>query len=381
MTDVTDGKQEWRLTPATTDDRLLELPFAMRWEVTRRHPIYQLFWEGARRHHRGEGAVDPFLAEVLYTQALQLGRIGVSGEPVDPATSAEEVLAGSSLVWHGSAVRPLSVRAMLASLLALLPAEERIDLAQILTESADPAYALADDPGGERQKAIAIDRFVRLPNPMFDAIPTAPYFYVNLDASQRAMESDLADLVKRYRSEPREDRRLRLPSIADQLAVWDLREGWNAGRYEFAKERKLADIASELDLPVSTVIDRFKAAYCLIHGRDYCREAWWRHFGKIKYGMAELEGQQVPRVSRPARTPDKTSGASDDALRDAPTLQFDAGMASGAEFAETLDDLRTLFAAGKSNAEIVAALGFKDMRAEELVAALRERVGELDQLG
>ena len=66
--------------------QLRSLPIRYRWEVTRRHPYYQLWWEPARAQHRNLPTEHP--AEIYLRQGAVtiLATIGISGEPPDPAT-------------------------------------------------------------------------------------------------------------------------------------------------------------------------------------------------------------------------------------------------------------------------------------------------------
>jgi hypothetical protein len=72
-----DGELSWLLRRPMRS--LHEIPPAYRWEVTRRHPHYLLFWQFAQRYHTG-GITDPS-DELLCGAAVEvLLAIGVSGD-------------------------------------------------------------------------------------------------------------------------------------------------------------------------------------------------------------------------------------------------------------------------------------------------------------
>ena len=372
---------------AARRDRFVDLPLDVRWEVTRRHPVYLLCWEGAQRHYDGEEARDSLLSQLLFQQALLLGTIGVTGRPVDPTTSADEIMASGGLEWHGSAVRPISLRAICVMLLGALPPAERLQVAGVLTASASPEHAVPNDPERTAQHHLALDRLVKLPSPVLDKFPAAPYFYVHLGASDTSIGREIIEQVGRLRNTPREDRRLRLDKISGQLAVWDLREGWQTGNYDFSRERKFAEIARELQITVSTAIDRYKSAFELILGVRFSREAWLDQFGRRKYGMANLDGRNevsgLPRwlnSPTPRPVPESRLTPAGDTESSQEIVTRGAIAASDIEFREIKFDLEGLFAAGRSDREIADELGFESDRREELVAALRARYAEFGEI-
>jgi hypothetical protein len=99
---------------------LQDLPLRYRWEFTRRHPYYLMFWESAHRHYAGtrEDACSTLLGKMAVELLLS---IGVSADPPAP-TAPFEALGASQLskAWLDGAVAPLTYRA-LACLLAELP--------------------------------------------------------------------------------------------------------------------------------------------------------------------------------------------------------------------------------------------------------------------
>jgi hypothetical protein len=101
--------------------QLRSLPIPMRWEVTRRHSYYQIFWKSAAAHYQGRPAsseVEEFLRQAAVTC---LAAIGVTAEPPDPAREYGELeSAGLEAAWLSGAVHPISLRGMAALLIASL---------------------------------------------------------------------------------------------------------------------------------------------------------------------------------------------------------------------------------------------------------------------
>jgi hypothetical protein len=79
------GGEPWFISrPA---EILLDLPFAARWEVTRRHPYYLRFWEIARRHYL-EPSSDPDQRGLEKSAAhLLLATLGVRTAPPPPTAA------------------------------------------------------------------------------------------------------------------------------------------------------------------------------------------------------------------------------------------------------------------------------------------------------
>lgn len=84
--------------------QLRSLPIPYRWEVTRRHPYYQMFWTAARNDHRKQPAGSSEELALREAMVAILGMIGVSGEPPDPATEFAE-LEAEGLSPAGSGIR------------------------------------------------------------------------------------------------------------------------------------------------------------------------------------------------------------------------------------------------------------------------------------
>jgi hypothetical protein len=204
---------------------------------------------------------------------------------------------------------------------------------------------------------------------------------VNLDAPQRTITQALEQFVGRWKEEQGiTERRRRDDKLDDYLAVWDLREGWQQDHYDSEQERTLRDIAGQLQLPVSTVANRYRSAFRLIVGRTYSSALWAHLLGCLK-AYEWLDPEELPRrtLHRPWRNrqprpvPEsvlKGPGAPEEA----PGLLTTAAVSSSDQaFTELVLDIQALLEAGRSNTEIVAALEMTSPNAEEVIEHLRQR--------
>jgi hypothetical protein len=358
---------------------LMDLPFDLRWEVTRRHPYYLRFWHLAHQFHQ-KPAADPQQRALEQTAVLLLQVIGVSGDPPPPAASVESLGTRSlSRGWQSGAVAPVTFRGLAGMLLADLPAEARLELGQFLTASAAPTE------DSSSQKYQFISELQRLQHSAFDALPNHPVVSVNINAPQRVVVQAVEELVRQWKEEAGiPERRRRDDKLEDYLTVWDLREGWATDHYDSAREKTLRQIAKQLQVSISTVANRYRSAFRLIIGREYTPERWARLLGFLK--VAEwLDPEELPRrtLLRPWRTPQP---------RPVPESVLQPSHADG-ESSHILNvagisdneiahvdlvlDLKALLAQGKSNAEIRKVLELSSSFNDNIIDLLRERHQDL----
>ncbi|MCH8044526.1 MAG: hypothetical protein IID44_12490 [Planctomycetes bacterium] len=211
--------------------QLHDFPMEYRWEVTRRHPYYLVFWCEARLYHQREMGSDPEQGFLRHAAMLMLGLIGVNGEPVSPGTSFED-LGGCKIdpAFLSGAVQPMTLQAVSVMLINSLPPAERAVLGAILTTSGESEYAIVgDDAARSEQKRQALGRLAQMSSGALDSYPDAPLFYIHLGASLRSIERDLKNVVQRRKQRQGiTERRVhtkKLPSsmIPDDMGSVDLR--------------------------------------------------------------------------------------------------------------------------------------------------------------
>jgi hypothetical protein len=236
------------------------LPPAYQWEFQRRHPIYLTCWEKAsaylkkRIEKKAEGEPPP-------PEMKRLAALGVTGWCPDPAKSADDLGLGE---YAGlQAARPLTLR-WLAQPLLLAPEPARKLIGRLLLE------------GGSEQD-LRLLRNNDLDRELLGVIRFNP------ETSLEAIKEEVEKIVGRQKQQ------LGLPGtrrsdgkLDGYLKVWDLREGWDQGRYDGTKECRLREIATKTSAPIETVKDRYKSAFRLLVGVEYDPVTWWAWFGPLK---------------------------------------------------------------------------------------------------
>lgn len=380
-----------RSTPLSTDPpavgpiarppfQLRSLPVRHRWEVTRRHPYYQLWWESARAQHRNLPTEHP--AEIYLRQAAVaiLAMIGVSGEPPDPASDFEQIGADQlNAAWKSGVIHPISLRGMAELLLASLPAETLNRLGTILTQASHDDHD--DAPPHRIEALIALQT---LDKPGLDLYPDEPLVSINPAASGRQMEAAASALLKEWKSERGlSGRRDRADNYDEYLRVWDLREGWRGGAYDRKQERRLREVAKRLNVHVNTVHNQYCSAFSLIVGHRYSPELWYRAFGMLK--LSALTGASVGEVSRrrPLKSRTRIEVAesvvcSESEEEEGHPLTLTSGSV-GADDKDLLllvEDIGTLIAKKLTDKRIAEELGLSEA-AIECIATIRKRGGDL----
>lgn len=313
--------------------QLRSLPIEFRWEVTRRHPYYQINWQFAGDEHRQSVLPDP-LSFLLRQSALAiLGLIGVSSEPPNPAKEFAELDAeGMNAAWLSGAVQPISNRGLFAMLLTALPKETLREIGALLQ------FAEGEDASIERPKVKqALLALTTFDLPGLDRYPDEPYVSVNPAASERELDECLKRLMKSWKSERGlPDKRVRADQFHKNLEVWDLREGWNAGRYDQGAELSFQEIAARLGRNQRTVVRQYKQAFELVTGHPYSSDSWLAVFRILKFReLICIIGPQI------AGRPKPTLPEAEESLAEA----FDL----------FIHGFLTLIKQGRTNEQIIAA--------------------------
>jgi len=355
-----------------------QLPVEYRWEFTRRHPYYLAFWQAARAF-REQPSADETTRFAQQAASLILGAINVASNVVPPDPHEEFAALDRNTIgggWEGGAVAPAMFHTMAHMLLVALPKAERAQLGRLLNESAE--Y----DSNDTRPMAAIHERLAALPHEIWTSFPDAPVMSVNLQASQRAITEAVETLVRRWKHERGllETRR-REDKLEEYLAVWDLREGWAAGAYDGASEKQLHEISEQLQVPLPTVVNRYRAAFKYLTGHDYRPELWIRLFGPLKLSrMSDPNGSSRLTRYRPWRTRSLRPVAESVLLpgrREADNPQFLAGAGitvSDLAQVELQLDVQTLIERGDSDDRIRQEL---DPDGELPAGLLADLIGEL----
>lgn len=359
--------------------QLTSLPAQYRWEVTRRHPYYQQWWQLARDHHQNAPTSHQADESFRIAALTMLSSIGVSGEPPHPETDFEDLDANQvDTTWLSGAVQPMTLRGIASLLIAALPKETVGYVGMMLME------ASCDDKAGEPPRKIkALLDLSRSDKPSLDAFPDIPFVSVNPAASGRQVSAAMAELHKHWKDQWKlGETRDRSDKYPDYLRVWDMREGWINGTYNRGRELFLVDIATKLELSVSTVHNQYRSAFELIVGHAYSPMLWYRVFGPLK--ISELYGCELGPVSRsrPSKSPTRREVPESvvsprptdnhlDGLTDVPvsnSFGFDVG--------DLIAKIRRLLDQGYSDDAVLAKLDLSTA-ALKAVAYVRKRGDEL----
>jgi hypothetical protein len=356
--------------------------------VTRRHPYYQVFWREAKLYRSEPAGDDPARALLRYAASLMLGSIGVAGEPMDPGTSPEELMAADAdpMFLTGS-VQPLTFRAVLTMLFRNLPRAECAAAADLFAGLGELQTETLDEEDCRRVREMALAWLSRTASPVLDSVPEAPLFYVHMGTSQRSIVRDMEHQVRLWQARRGlEPSKVQSAKLADYLEVWDLREGWTGSAYDASAEMTFAGVAQRLRISsISTVANRYKAAFAMITGHDFTPTLWWRLFGPLKYSRflgdpaAALSAPIRRRFGTPAPRPAPDSRVSPASERPHDVGLVEAGSAVG-DFTDAMNlkmDLEELIAQGLGDEEIAAKLELED---PGVVSSARARIADFGSL-
>ena len=267
------------------EGQLHDLPLKFRWEVTRRHPYYLVFWENAQHYSQGRMGACSEEQLLRYAAFLILGAIGVTGQPISPATEFQELGAESlDPAFLSGAIQPMTLRALAAMLLSNLPPAELATLGAVFQTAGSAEYTHPnDDESKSAQRARALGNLARTPSSSFDSYPETPLVYLHLRASQRSIQSSVEQFIRNWKTRRGiKERRVQVKKLASYLEVWDLFEGWSNASYQRCEEHSLREIATRLSESVSTIASRYRAAFEWITGHKFSPELWNRLLAPLK---------------------------------------------------------------------------------------------------
>jgi len=361
---------------ARPPNSLLDLPFRLRWEVTRRHPYYQLFWKEAARYLRGDSDADPLARVNNVCSHVILGAIGVTGVPPDPALAFEELGAAADdpALLTGS-LQPQTFRTTALLLLANLPPSERALLGALMTDTANAETGRAD-PALPTTVGMheATQILLKHESAAFDSYPVAPLFYIHVGASQNSFVEDAKRQFAIWRAKGGiESVKVQLSKVEEYLKIWDLREGWTGSGYERARERTIVQIARDRKKPVSTIFNGYRAAFGYIAGREYDPETWFQLFAFLKFRRAfgYLDSDAGPGVSRwLASYSDKPIPSSKlTPVGKQSYVEYEATAADDGDAAQLETEIRDLLERGFTPEQVAANL---DLKSVELIRAIAD---------
>lgn len=357
---------------------LNSLPVDYRWEYTRRHPYYLLFWEQAHKHWENpakEG--DEKLAEEAAVLMLQI--IGVTADPWPPGTNFEALTPDPlSQVWREGAISVVTFRGLTGAMFTELPPESRAAIGNFLVKSSSE-----EGQDGTPAGYNALSEFMALQDPSLNKVPVAPILGINVQAPLRTILEAVEAKVNEWKTQLGiTEHRRRDDKLPDYLQVWDLREGWTGDGYDRTKEKAFTEISRELGESAPTVVNRYRAAFRYISGHEYRPDLWAHLLGPFK--TSEIIDSRPPRraLRRPWTSFHRREAPETVVAPNRPTdhrgsfLENLAIVQDMRQSAELIMDVQTLLDKGYDSQRIAEELEILEPEAMDVIEDLRRRHNE-----
>ncbi len=266
------------------------LSIEMKWETTRRHPLYVWLWDTWQCFARTAqtDATTLFLENpgVQWTWLM----LGINGLPVSPELDFDDLpQSDGHPCWLKRSARPVSYRTLAKILQSQLSSNGLRLLSTMLFD------ASKTEVGTEGR----VRRLMSLNNvdwDELDALVEMPLLLYNPAAPSKEFVSDLTNL----RNEMRQrlgigDTRTSETDLRKYLAAWDAREGWQEGHYDRETPMKLKDVAAQLQLSARNAKYAYQRGFELITGHPFSFANWMRVMGVLQ--LSELGDGQPSRVA------------------------------------------------------------------------------------
>ena len=354
--------------------QLRSLPLRMRWEVTRRHPIYLMFWNDVSRSPTRDPRELQARQMMANGAAVMLMYIGVSTQNVSPSTEYADLAEENVPGWMAGSVHPISFRGILGLLLAHLPPTAIREVVEVF----ELAASLHAEEGVGTVEALL--RLRTLSDDIFNQYSDELIVCLSPTASVRQLQADISSAVESFRSRRSiSPQRNREDRYEDYLRVWDLREGWVSGEYRADHEHRFEQIATELQESISTVHNRYRSAFELITGHPYSPELWFRVFAPLKVSNVNLGKISEITLRRPStsRVRREVPESIVCPAVDGPSLSTSRpDVPENDQLIDMLIDMGQFVAEGLSNEDIADRFGIDDSDltlVEDLCGMLRDR--------
>ena len=288
----TDQPDERGIVPRSPEVLQLLSP-EYRWEFTRRHTYYLLFWKAAAGSDNSAEA-DSGSVEAMLKQAAQLmlANVNFVGQPISPGTSFAEIDEQElPHAWRSGAISPISIRNIFTGLTSVLPGDTQQAFAELLLQDASITE------GDSRARFELFSRIARGDVPGFDQALPGVGLYINPRAPMRAILSAVEEHVRELKQDLGiTETRRRDDKLPEYLEVWDQREGWTGEAYDPTAERTLREISQNTGKPVQTVANRYARAFEYLIGHPFDPLLWARVVGLAK--VAGFLGNGICRCAR-----------------------------------------------------------------------------------
>jgi len=171
----------------------------------------------------------------------------------------------------------------------------------------------------------------------------------------------------------------------NNLESWDLREGWTGKRYDSSQEKTFDEVARLQKMPLSTVVNRYRAAFQMVTGREFSAELWIRLFGILRLGEPAANFAKRVKIqlgldaeaSSPVMVPDAVVGSRSNESHEMGISELGSAVESQIDYQDLVIDLKELIEKGLSDKEIADRMDIPDL---ENIADFRRRLDEFGEL-
>ncbi|QDV55414.1 hypothetical protein Mal33_13860 [Rosistilla oblonga] len=346
------------------------LSIEMKWETTRRHPLYVWLWNTWRvfqREHQDQAATE--FQDFAGTQ-WAWGMLGINGIPVDPALMFEELSgANANPRWLKRSARPVTYRHLAKILQARLSSDGLRLLSTMLFKAGET------EPNSDERD----QRLVSLNNidcPELDCLVDLPLLQYSPAAPSKEFVSDITNLRNEMRSNLGiEESRTNESKMRIYLDAWDAREGWRDGTYDRSAPMSLKNASLELETSQRKAKYAYQQGFQLISGHPFSFENWMRLIGTLHLSgldSGDVGPVALARLRHPpsVRGIDDTTLSSSDANSGASVLENISGSECRFDEVAAIDSIKAMIQSGHTNDQILAELELEAL-AEPAIDELR----------
>ena len=370
---------------ARTTPEIHLLPPVYNWEFTRRHPYYLQYQPLAAFYFTYTGSeLQAFWRSDLWDKADKaaaiIRRLGWVGPYMDSSHDARKLpfLRHKQPPFSNPNAHPASYDYLAARLLLDLPKETRRQVGRIL---AGEGWETEGPPIID-ELATGLAALQRIPDPIVSH-HLADLLVISPEASEKGVMDAVRQMLPHLKSQPENagKRRLSEAQLDEYLQVWDLREGWVNGRYDWSCTKRYREIALEINTPEGTVKNRYRAAFRYITGQDYTPELFTALFGPLACHQSKWAGWRRSRQPRAETGSPKmvTNNAGERARegRDSGILdQQPAGSYDPKDLIDLKTDILELTRRGRSVEQVAAELQIPAEFVPELIDFFEDHASE-----
>lgn len=265
------------------------LAMEMKWETTRRHPLYIWLWDTWQCFMEKSGADAP--TQFRESPGVQWAwvMLNINGLPPNPSLDFDDLNQSDAHPrWLKRSARPVSYRTLAEILQSQLSSNGLRLLATMLFRASKTEVATED----RDQQLMSLNN---VDWDELDALVELPLLLYNPAAPSKEFVSDVTNL----RNEMRQrlcigDTRTSETDLRKYLAVWDAREGWQRGRYDRESPLMLKDAAHQLQISVRKAKYAYQKGFELIIGHPFSFANWMRVMGVLQ--LSRLSDGEPNRI-------------------------------------------------------------------------------------